>query len=333
VIADMTASLRSKLGLTVAALVAVLALGACGGGDSPSSDNGGESAADAKANAVAVRKLVKQAFGTNEKARSGKVNATIDIDVKGVPRWKDPIEISLDGSYELQPGESVPDFNLEASLLLRDQAYGASLLLVDGVAYIQVGTTGYRQSDAIAAKIASPAPAKRNGLTKTAGMFYLNPQSWRKNTKIVGDVDTAGEPTVHVTTGIRADRFFADMGRLVDLLTALRVTEIAGLPAAITAKQQAALVRGVKLAKADAYFGKTDHVLRKAHLVGAVVIAKKDRATVGGMTSAKAVADFNITEVGEPQNIKAPSELGSDADLQITLDALAESIQKARGTK
>src|ERR1044072_8953620 len=148
-----------------------------------------------------------------------------------------------------------------------------------------------------------------------------------------GETDHDACVRIHVTTGIRADRFFFDMSRLVDLLTALRVTEIAGLPAAITAKQQAALVRGVKLAKADAYFGKDDHVLRKAHLDGAVVIAKKDRATVGGMTRAKAVADFNMTGAGEPQNIEAPSELGSDADLQITLDALAESIQKARGTK
>ena len=96
----MTASVRSKAGLTVAALVAAVALAACGGGGSSSSSSGGggESAADAKANAKAVRTLVKQAFGPNEKARSAKVNATIDIDVKGVPRWKDPIEISLDGA-------------------------------------------------------------------------------------------------------------------------------------------------------------------------------------------------------------------------------------------
>jgi hypothetical protein len=330
----MIASVRTKAALTGAALVAALALAACGGGDSSStSGSGGESADDAKANAKAVSTLVKQAFGPNEQARSGKVNATIDIDVKGVPRWKDPIEISLDGAYELDSGESVPDFNLEASLLLREAAYGASLLLVDGKAYIQVGTTGYRQSDAIAQKIAGPAPAKQNGLTKTAGMFYLNPQAWRKNTKIVGDADIAGEPTTHVTADIRSDRFFFDMSRLVDLLTALRVTEISGLPTEITAKQQAALVRSVKFAKGDVYFGKDDHVLRKAHLEGAVIVKPKDRAALGGMKSAKAVADFNITEVGEPQSIEAPSELGSDADLQLTLDALAESIRKARGTQ
>ncbi|MEY2441187.1 MAG: hypothetical protein QOJ46_613 [bacterium] len=333
----MTAPTRSKVGLTVAALVAALALAACGGGgsSSPSSGKSGESAADKKANAKAVNKLVKQAFGPNAKARSGKVNATIDIDVKGVKRWKDPIEITLDGAYELPSGADVPNFKLDAGLLLRDQAYGAALLLANRKAYIEVGTTGYLQSQAIAARMAAPAPAKKNGLTKTAGMFYINPQSWRKNTKIVGDADVAGEPTTHVTAGIRTDVFFRDMSKLIDLLTALRVTEISGLPTKITPKQQAALVRSVKSAKGDVYFGKTDHVMRKAHLVGTIVVAPKDRKILGGMKSAKAVADFNLSEIGQPQakNIKVPADLGSDRDLQLTLDALAESIKKARGTQ
>jgi len=336
VIAAMSAHVHSTRSLTVAALVASAALAACGGGSSSSTTGkGGESAADKAANAKAVNTLVKQAFGPNAKARSGKVNATIDIDVKGVPRWKDPIEITLDGSYELPSGGSIPDFKLEAGLLLRDQAYGAALLLVDRKAYIQVGTTGYRQTDAIASKIAAGAASKSNGLTKTAGMFYIDPESWRKDTRIVGDADTAGEATTHVTAGIRADRFFRDMGRLIDLLTALRVTEISGLPTKITPQQQRVLVRSVKSAKADVYFGKTDHVLRKAHLVGSVVIAPKDRKVLGGMKSAKAVADFNISDVGASQSsdIQVPSDIGSDADLQITLDALAESIKKARGTK
>jgi hypothetical protein len=336
VIAAMTASVHSKAGLTVATLVAALALSACGGGSpSSSSGKGGESAADKKANAKAVNKLVKQAFGPNEKARSGQVNATIDIDVKGVKRWKDPIEITLDGAYELAPGASVPDFKLEAGLLLRDQAYGAALLLVDRKAYIEVGTTGYLQSQSIADRMAAPAPAKKNGLTKTAGMFYINPQSWRKNTKIVGDADVAGEPTTHATAGIRVDRFFFDMSKLIDLLTALRVTEISGLPTKITPKQQAALVRSVTSAKGDVYFGKTDHVMRKAHLVGTLVVAPKDRKILGGMKSARAVADFNLSEIGESQakDIKVPADLGSDRDLQLTLDALAESIKKARGTQ
>jgi hypothetical protein len=333
----MSALVHSKRCFGLAALVASVALAACGGGGSSSSSSGksGQSAADKAANAKAVNTLVKQAFGPNAKARSAKVNATIDINVKGVPRWKDPIEITLDGAYELRSGATVPDFKLEAGLLLRDQAYGAALLLVDRKAYIEVGTTGYRQSDAIARDIAAPAPAKRNGMTKTAGMFYINPETWRKNTRIVGDADVAGEPTTHVTADIRTDRFFHDMSKLIDLLTSLRVTEISGLPLRITPKQQAALVRSVKFAKGDVYFGKDDHVLRKAHLEGSIVVAPKDRKILGGMKSAKAVADFNLSDVGQSQSkdIQVPSDIGSDADLQLTLDALAESIRKARGTK
>ena len=214
------------------------------------------SAADKAANDKAVKKLARQAFGPNAKARSAQVNATIDIDVKGVKRWKDPIEITLDGGYELAKGAEVPDFKLEAGLLLRDQAYGGAILLNKGKAYLEVGTTGYQQSDEIARHIAAPAPKYDNGMTKTAGMFYINPNSWRKNTKIVGDADVAGEPTTHVTADIRTDRFFSDMAKLIDLLTDLRVTEISGLPTNISKAQQAALVRSVKTAKGDVYFGK-----------------------------------------------------------------------------
>lgn len=333
----MTGSVQQKLSICAATLVAALTLAACGGGDSSSSGSGSkaESAADKAANQKAVSKLVKQAFGPNEKARSAQLNATIDIDVTGVKRWKDPIEITLDGAYELAAGADVPDFKLDAGLLLRDQAYGGAILLNDRKAYLQVGTTGYEQSQAIATRLAAPAPKYDNGMTKTAGMFYINPNSWRKNTRIVGDADTAGEPTTHVTAEIRTDRFFRDMAKLIDLLTSLRITEISGLPTVITKRQQAALVRSVKSAKGDVYFGKTDHVLRKAHLVGNLVVAKKDRKLLGGMRTAKAVADFNLTEIGESQtaDIAVPSDLGSDADLQLTLDALQESIEKARGTK
>jgi hypothetical protein len=333
----MAAVAQAKVAVAVVTLVAALSLGACGGGDSSSGpgEKAGESAADKAANAKAVNKLAKQAFGPNEQARSAQLNATIDIDVTGVKRWKDPIEITLDGAYELADGQDVPDFKLEAGLLLRDQAYGGAILLHDRKAYLEVGTTGYLQSQAIATRLAAPAPKYDNGMTKTAGMFYINPNSWRKNTKIVGDADTAGEPTTHVTAGIRADRFFRDMSKLVDLLTALRITEISGLPTVITPKQQAALVRSVKSAKADVYFGKADHVLRKATLVGKIVVAKKDRKILGGMRTAKAVADFNLSEVGESQSgdIEVPSDLGSDRDLQLTLDALEESITRARGTE
>ena len=60
--------------------------------------------------------------------------------------------------------------------------------------------------------------------------------------------DVAGEPTTHVTADIRADRFFRDMSKLVDLLTSLRITEISGLPTVITRRTSSGAARATSRA-------------------------------------------------------------------------------------
>ncbi|MDX6720596.1 MAG: hypothetical protein QOJ63_2850 [Solirubrobacteraceae bacterium] len=316
--------------LAVAALIASAALAACGGG---SSDKGAASSGrDAGKDAKAIALLRKQAFGPNAKARSGVLDGTIDVDVTGVPRFKDTVSISQSGPFDLPAGSDVPDFALAVSLGLRDKPYGGDLVLADRKAFIAVGSTGYTLPDATSARIVKPAAAASNGLTKTLAVFYIAPQRWEKDARIVGDESIAGVDTVHVTTGVRSARFFLDASRLTDLLTDLRVTEISGLPTAIGAGARAALVRSVKSATGNVWIGKADHVLRKAHLEMKLATSKSDRRRLGGIKSLKLVADLNVTEVGKRQKVRAPSQLGSYQDLQGTLDVLGEAIRRdARG--
>ncbi len=324
----MTSPVRSKA-LLLAALLVALMLSACGGSDSGDGGGGGDkpAAGDKAQDRKDIARLIKQGFGPNEQARSGKLDGTIDLEVKGVPRYKGPIELTASGSFELAKGAEVPDFRMDVGLVLNDHAIGGELVVLDGDAFIQLGNTGYKLPDAIAAKIQAPAAALDNGLAKTAGMFFIRPDRWERNGRIVGDEDVAGVQTEHATADIRPGRFFEDVARLVRLLTSLRVTEAVGLPQAVTPAQRAALVRSVKSATGDVYLGKEDHVLRKAHLEGRLVVAKKDRKILGGMTSATLVADVNITDVAKPQEIEGPPRLGVYDDLQLALDALGESIR------
>jgi hypothetical protein len=326
----MTAHVRPKL-LALAALLAALTLAACGGGDDDSSPDavGGStpSASDKAQDRKDIARLIRQGFGPNEQARSGRLDGTVDLEVKGVPRYKGPIEITASGGFELAKGAAVPDFRMDVGLVLNDHAIGGELVLVGGDAFIQLGTTGYKLPDPIAAKVRAPAVDRENGLAKTAGMFFIRPDRWQKDGRIVGDEDVAGVQTEHATADIHANRFFEDAARLVRLLTSLRVTEAVGLPQAITPAQRRALTRSVESATGDVWLGKEDHVLRKARLEGKLVVAKKDRKVLGGMTSATLVAQVNVTEVGKPQNIEPPGSLGNYDDLQIALDALGESIR------
>lgn len=323
----MTSLLRCKA-LLLAALVAALTLSACGGSDSGDGGGGDTPAAGDKAqDRKDMARLIKQGFGPNEAARSGKLDGTIDLEVKGVPRYKGPIELTASGGFELAKGADVPDFRIDVGLVLNDHAIGGELVLAGGDAFIQLGTTGYKLPADITQKLSAPAAALDNGLAKTAGMFFIRPDRWQKNGRIVGDEDVAGVQTEHARAQIKAGPFFEDLARLVRTLTLLRVTEAVGLPEKITPAQRAALGRSVASATGDVWLGKKDHVLRKAHIEGKLVVAKKDRKVLGGMTSATLTGDVNITDVGRPQNIRGPKQLGSYDDLQLSLDALGESIR------
>ncbi len=320
----MTVQIRSKA-LALAAALAATTLAACGGGDS---DAGAGGAADRRA---AADKIIAQAIAANDKASSGQIDGTIDVAVEGVPRFKEPLQLTANGAYDLPEGADVPDFDIDVGLGLNGGVIGGGLVLAGGKGFITLGNTGYPLPAAISAKIAKPARAKRNGLTKTAGMFYINPESWQKNATLVGDARVAGEDVQHLKADIRPDRFFDDVARLVNVLTALRVTQAVALPEHLGAKARAALVRSVTLAKGEVWIGTSDHVLRKATLKGAIKVAKRDRKVLGGVTGGTLDATINVTEVGTKHPIAAPKQRGSYSALQLSLDALGEFARRQAG--
>lgn len=322
----MTPQIRSKA-LAIAAVLAATLLAACGGGDA-SDDGGAGSAADSRA---AADKIIAQAIAANDKASSASIDGTIDVTVEGVPRFKEPLQLTATGDYDLPEGASVPDFNIEVGLGLNGGIIGGGLVLAGGNGFITLGATGYPLPAAISAKLMKPAPAQDNGLTKTAAMFYINPQDWQKNATLVGDARVAGEEVQHIKADIRADRFFDDIARLVNLLTALRVTQAVALPEQLDAQARAALTRSVTSARGEVWIGKDDHVLRKATLKGAIKVSKQDQKVLGGVTGGTLDATINVTEVGTEHTIEPPKQRGSYSALQLSLDALGEFARREAG--
>lgn len=323
----MRRQMRPKAGV-LAALLGAATLAACGGSDG--SDSAGSSGDDPAARRAAAEQLIAQAIAPNPKARSARIDATIDVEIKGVRRFRGTTEVTAGGIYDLPDGATVPDVDVDVGLVLDDRAIGGALVLAGGKGFVKLGTTGYRLPDAIAQKIAAPAPAARNGLTKTAAMFSINPQDWQRDAQLVGETNIAGERVQHIKAEIRADRFFADIARLTRLLTLLRVTQAVGLPTELGPKVRAALVRSVKVARGEVWIGTEDKVLRKARLEGRIDVAPRDRKVLGGVTGATLDAVIDVSEVGDPHEVSAPTQLGSYSALQLSLDALGEAVRRGR---
>jgi hypothetical protein len=318
--------LRSKAITGVVHIVLVAALIGCGGG-SKSDDGGSSGGAPANAaNSPAVKKLLKQTFGANPKATSGMLSGTVDIVVKGIPRYRQPIQITMSGPFN-KPGGSAPEANLSVALSLRDGSLGGELILVGDEALIGLGTTAYKIPDSITATIRRPLANSSNGLASVLNVFGIAPQRWAKNPRIVGNENVSGEDTIHGTAQIDTNRFFLDVARLTKLLTALRITEVTGLPRAVDRRARGALARSVTKATGDVYSGAQDHVLRKALFDMRLKMSAKDRKTLGGISSLTIKGQLDVTDVGSAPDVSAPKTRGSYDALQITLDALAESVR------
>jgi len=322
----MTAQIRRKAAV-LAVLFSATALAACGG--DASSDSGDASKADPAASHAAAEKIIEQAVAANPKARSGRLDATIDLEVKGVPRFSGPIQLSANGVYNLADGASVPDIDIDVGLSLNDGSLGGAIVVSDKQGYIKLGNSGYKLPDSINEKLIAPAPAAKNALTKTGAMFYINPQDWQTKAQLIGETEVAGEKVQHIRADIQPGKFFLDLSRLTRFLTLIRVTQAIGLPQALGPKVRAALERSVTVATGEVWIGTDDHVLRKAHAEGKLVVAERDRKTLFGITSAKLDATINISEVGDPQKVGVPKQIDSYSSLQLTLDALGEAVRRS----
>ena len=304
-------------------LLLVTALIGCGG-DSSSGDGASGEKSD-KANSPEVRKLIKQTFGPNKNATSGKLSGTIDINVKGARRYREPIQVTLSGPFN-QSGSSPAEANLSVGLQLRGGAIGGELVLVDDRVIIGLGSSGYTIPPSIAGPLRAPLAKTSNGLGSVLGVFSIRPHRWAKNPRIVGNEQIAGEDTIHGTAEINTETFFLDVAKLAKVLTSLRITEIVGVPTEIDRQARQALVRSVTSATGDVYTGAEDKVLRQAGFDIKLKPSAKDRRILG-FSSLTLKGQMNVTEVGTPQKIEAPRIAGTFDDLQVTFDALAEAVK------
>lgn len=310
-----------------AALLSATVLAGCGAAIAATDQSADVSAADTHA---AADRLIAQAVGDNPQARSARIDGSVDadIDITGLPLLDGQTQITADGVYDLPDGASVPDFDIDVGLTHNEHALGGAIVLKDRTGYVKLGTVGYKVPDDITHDLTEPAVDARNGLTKLGAMFYINPQDWQRNARIVGETTIAGETVEHIKADIDPRAFFLDVSRMVRALARLHVPQALGLPTELGPKLRDALARSVTVAEGEAWIGKDDHVLRKAVAHGKLVVAEGDRDLLYGLRKASITANLDVSQVGDPHTIAAPESLGSYSALQLALSALADSVRK-----
>ncbi len=174
----------------------------------------------------------EQTFGANPKADSGMLDGRIDINVKGVKRYRLPVALTMTGPFGTA-SDGTPEANLSVGIELRGTALGGELILKGDEALIGLGSTGYTIPDSIAKPLRGPLNGSNNSLASLLRVFHIDPRRWATNPRVVGNEKLVDVDTVHGTARIDTKKFFLDVATLTKRLTSLRITDITNLPRAI----------------------------------------------------------------------------------------------------
>jgi hypothetical protein len=302
---------------TLAMSLLACLLVACGGDDATKPAGKDRSAGQTEPAAVA---LVRTSAAASTKASSGVIEAEVEIALKGVPEFAEPFSTRVSGPFSYRKGSALPDYELE--LGARD--YGVTLTSVGGKSYVTVGTTAFELPASIRRRLVRNS-GRGNGLTRTLAQLGVRPWIWETEERIVGTETIDGVKTTHLKTSFNAGRILRDANTLLGVMRSLGVTRATGLPPRIPARARRLFVSSVTSKAGQSWFGVTDKVRRKSGFVMKASAPRAKQAKLGGITRATVTGSLMVTEVGTPQTIAKPAQVGSYADFKLALDALGDA--------
>jgi len=306
-------------------LLAVIALtaSACGGGSS-SSGGGGGSSSDAAA-------LLKDTFGQGHQIRSGRVDATLDVDLKGWAVLGTPLNLHLNGPFQSNGGNALPDFALDVDFGGRQPltigavfAQGGGYLSIEGQAFDLGKDTydafkkGYEKAKQESAA-SSSAPAN----TSSLAALGVEPIRWLSDPKQVGEEDVAGTPAVHLASGVDVPKLLADvstlLGKAKSVTSGAAAATGTAVPTQLSAEQRDLIARSVMSAKVDVWTGTSDHTLRKVAVAIEVDVPDDLRDHANGMTTGHVNLTLSIAQLNQKQKILKPADVKPIAQLRSVL--------------
>jgi hypothetical protein len=196
--------------------------------------------------------------------------------------------IALNGAFETTGAHTVPKAAVRVALHAAGQDLRAGFVSTGDKAWFTSSGTAYRVPQSAWNLVVNAR--KGGGGGQAQAPLLLNPTTWLRDVKSKGTTKVDGVETEHVSASIDAPAATRDL---------LKVTQQSGQSGRLPAGFEKRVNKLVKRAHFDAYVGKDDHLLRR--FTGVL------RFAIPGSGPLDVRVSVNLTKVGKPQHIEAPT--------------------------
>jgi hypothetical protein len=311
-----------RLGPFTAAIVAVLALAACGSSSSGSGSSG------------SAQSLLKQTFSGGHSVKSGVLGFALVFKPTGSSTLTTPITLSLGGPFQSRGGGKLPqsDFTIGVSALGQRGSLG--VISTGSAGYVNLQGANYQLPQADFQKLEqSFTAAQSGGGPRSSGLAQLgiNPQHWLTNPSVVGTQTVNGDATTHIRAGVDVKALISDLNTFLAKTAKSTSAGSAGVPTQIPQATQQQIAAAVKNATVDVWTGKSDTTLRKLALNLSVPISGAVSTELGGMTSAGISLTVQYSKLNQPQSIATPTGVRPYREFTAKLQSIGQALTGALG--
>jgi hypothetical protein len=285
--------LRPLLILLLAALAAGLLAG-CGG------DSGGGDSADSSTD---VNQLLTDTFSGKKEIKSGKLDLAVNVD----GGQSGTFAIKVGGPFETQGTGKLPKLDIDASLDGGGQSFQAGVTSTGDKGFVSYAGTDYEVAGPVfqqfkAGYEQSAKQAQSQNGNQSLASLGIDPRRWLTNAKNAGEAKVGDTDTIKITGDVDVPKLLDDVSAALQKIRTLGGSQAQSLPDQLSEADKKQAADAVKDLSVEIYTGKDDKILRR--MVVAMKIAAPDSS--GSTTSADLKVDFQLLDLNESQDIKAP---------------------------
>ncbi len=258
--------------------------------------------------------VLEQTFGERKDVKSGRLDASIKIDVKGIRELQKPVTLALRGPFQSAGGSRLPKFDFELDIDSGGQSVTAGAINTGDKGFVRFQGQNYAVPDALFKQF-------RDGYAETArcndekgsgsGTFRalgIEPRRWLASATNEGTEDVGGAETIHIASRVDVPKFLEDVNRVLartDLQQDDPCDDDEKEPAKPTGRQlneqqRKAIADAVKDARVDVWTGADDKIMRRVNVELRFAASKGRSGTVR--------LDLSIGGINDDQRIAAPKD-------------------------
>jgi hypothetical protein len=311
-------TVRSRMGLLLAALLSTVALGACGSSATTSGSTG------------SAQSLLAQTFSGARSVRSGVLGFALTVDPAGSSTVTTPISLSLSGPFQSRAAGKIPssDFTVSINALGRHGALGVISTGTSG--YVTLQGSAYTLPAADFQRLESSFSSVGAGGHSGLSGLGINPEHWLQNPSIVGTTTLNGAQTTHIRAGVNIAALLADLNTFL-AKTKSTTAGSSAIPTTIPPATQQRIAQEVHGASVDVWTGTSDHLLRKLALALTIPVHGQVSTLLGGLSSAGLGLTIQYSDLNQPQTIVAPHSVAPYSQFTAKLHSLFSAVQGSLG--